>query len=308
MTLHPEAVALMERFAATGAVPMYTMGVVAARQAIYEARRLQGDREEMASVREMLVDGPGGLIPVRVYRPRLEGRLPLVVYLHGGGWVGGGVAASDRWCRSLAAASGCIVVSVEYRLAPETRSPGALEDAYAATVWLADHRGELGADPDALVVAGDSAGGGLAAGTALLLRDRGGPALSAQVLLYPALDPDAPGADSDGEGEGLSRAEMRWFWDLYLAERPAADGYVAPARCRDLSALPPALMVVAGHDVLRDEGLSHARRMAAAGVEVSVVDAEGMVHGFFGQLGAVPSARRFLAEVSAFISGLTSRN
>lgn len=292
----------MQRFAEAGAVPMHTMGVVGARQAIYEARRLQGEREELASVHEVLAAGPGGLIPVRVYRPFVDGRPPLVVYLHGGGWVGGGVAASDRWCRTLSAASGCIIASVEYRLAPETRTPGALEDAYAATVWLAGHRDQLNADPDALLVAGDSAGGGLAAGTALLLRDRSGPACSAQILLYPALDPDAPGDDTDGEGEGLSRAEMRWFWDLYLDGSSPADGYVAPARCNDLAALPPALFVVAGRDVLREEGLRHARRMAAAGVEVTVVDAEGMVHGFFGQLGAIPSARRFLTEICAFVS------
>lgn len=253
MTLHPEAAALMEHVAEAGAVPMHTMGVVAARQAIYKARRLQGAREEMASLREMLSDGPGGLIPVRVYRPQPEGRPPLVVYLHGGGWVEGGIAASDRWCRSLAAASGCIIASVEYRLAPETRSPGALKDAYAVTGWLADHRGAFG-------------------------------------------------DDTGGEREGLSRAEMRWFWDLYLAERSTADCYVAPARCRDLSALPPALVVVTSHDVLREEGLCHARRMSAAGGEVTVVEAEGMVHGFFGQLGAVPSARRFLTKVSACIS------
>lgn len=304
MTLHPEAQALMDRFAAAGAVPMHTMGVIAARQAIYEARRLQGEREDMASVHELLAAGSEGRIPVRIYRPHPDGRPPLIVYLHGGGWVGGGVAAFDRWCRSLAEATGCLVASVEYRLAPETRAPGALEDAYAATLWLADRRGQLGADPTALVLAGDSAGGGLAAGTALLIRDRGGPSPSAQLLLYPALDPDAPGDDADGTGEGLSRGEMRWFWQLYLSERARADGYVAPALATDLSGLPPALVVVAEHDVLREEGLHHASRLSAAGGTVTVVRAEGMVHGFFGQLGVVPSARRYLTEVSGFVTSV----
>lgn len=294
----------MARFASAGAIALPDLGVVGARQAMYEARRLQGEREELASVHDVLATGPGGLLPVRVYRPSLTGRPSLVVYLHGGGFVGGGISASDRWCRSLAAASGCVIASVGYRLAPETRSPGPLEDAHAATLWLAARRSELGADPDALVLAGDSAGGGLAAGTALLLRDRGGPVPSAQLLLYPALDPDAGGDDADGQGEGLSRGEMRWFWDLYLADGADADGYVAPARCADLSGLPRTLVVVAGHDVLRAEGLHYAHRLSEAGVAVTVIEAPGMVHGFFGQLGAVPSARAYLTELGRFLSSL----
>lgn len=304
MALHPEAQALLDRWAELGARPLHQLGVVGAREAVHGSRVLTGDREPVASVRDVLAPGPAGRLPVRIYDPEPGAGLPLVVYLHGGGFVAGSVATADRPCRALANAARCVVASVEYRLSPETIFPGPLEDACAATVWLAGERAALGVDPDRLVVAGDSAGGGLAAGTALLLRDRGGPRLTGQVLVYPALSP-APGGVSDdpgdGDGTGLSRGDMDFFWRHYLPDPAAPDPYAAPLHAADLAGLPPALVITAEHDVLRAEGLAYAARLRAAGVPVSAVDVEGMVHGFFWQFGAVPSARRILADIAEFL-------
>ena len=304
VALHPEAQALIERWAELGARPLYELGVIGARAAVDGARVLAGDRERVASVREVLVPGPAGVLPVRIYDPEPGAGRPLVVYLHGGGFVAGSVDGFDRPCRTLAVAARCVVASVEYRRSPETPFPGPLEDAYAATCALAGMRAGLGADPDRLVVAGDSAGGGLAAGVALLLRDRSGPRATGQVLMYPALSP-APGGRSDdpqdGAGRGLSRGEVDFFWRHYLPDPADPDPYAAPLHASDLSGLPAALVVTAEHDVLRAEGLAFASRLRSAGVPVTAVDAEGMLHGFFGQFGAVPAGRRILDDVADFL-------
>lgn len=304
MTLHPEAQALIDRWAELGARPLYELGVIGARAAVDGSRVLAGDRERIASVREVLVPGPAGMLPARIYDPEPGAGRPLVVYLHGGGFMAGSVSTFDRPCRALAAATGCVVASVEYRLSPETPYPGPLEDAYAATCALAGLRAELGADPDRLVVAGDSAGGGLAAGVTLLARDRSGPRITAQVLIYPALSP-APGGvsddPSDGAGRGLSRGEMDFFWRHYLPDPADPDPYAAPLHAVDLAGLPAALVVTAEHDVLRAEGLAYASRLRSAGVPVTAVDAEGMLHGFFAQFGAVPAGRRILDDLAAFL-------
>lgn len=304
MVLHPESQALMEHYAELGARPLSELGVLGTRAAVHGARLLAGDREEVGSVRDMLAAGPTGWLPVRIYHPQPGTPLPLVVYLHGGGWMAGSIATADRPCRSLANAARCVVASVEYRRSPETQFPGPLEDCVAAAIWLADGREHLGADPDRLVVAGDSAGGGLAAGTTLLLRDRGGPRATGQVLLYPALAP-APGgrsaAPDEGAAEGLRRGEMDFFWRHYLPDPAAPDPYAAPLLAPDLAGLPPALVVTAEHDVLRAEAVGYAARLRAADVPVTAVDLEGMVHGFFGQFGAVPSARRVLADIEKFL-------
>lgn len=304
VALHPEAQALIDRWAELGARPLHELGVIGARAAVDGARVLAGDRERVASVREVLVPGPAGMLPVRIYDPEPGAGRPLVVYLHGGGFMAGSVDTSDRPCRALAVAARCVVASVEYRRSPETPFPGPLEDAHAATCALAGMRAELGADPDRLVVAGDSAGGGLAAGVALVARDRSGPRITGQVLLYPALSP-APGGVSgdpcDGAGRGLSRGEMDFFWRHYLPDPADPDPYAAPLHAADLSGLPAALVITAEHDVLRAEGLAYASRLRSAGVPVTAVDAEGMLHGFFGQFGAVPAGRRILDDIADFL-------
>ncbi len=304
VALHPEARALMERWTELGARPLYELGVVGAREAVHGSRVLAGDREDVASVRDLLAPGPTGQLPVRVYDPEPGAGLPLVVYLHGGGFMAGGIATADRPCRAPANATRCVVASVEYRRSPESQFPGPLEDAYAAACWLAGERGTLGVDPDRLVLAGDSAGGTLAAGVALLLRDRSGPRATGQVLLYPAMAPAAGGvseAPQDGASEGLSRGEMDFFWRHYLSNPADPPPYAAPLHASDLAGLPPALVVTAEHDVLRGEGLAYASRLRNEGVPVTAVDAEGMVHGFFWQFGAVPAGRMILDDIAAFL-------
>lgn len=304
MTLHPEARALMEHYAELGARGLDEMGVVEARQAVLAARRFSGKREDVALVRDLAVPGPAGRLPVRVYDPTPEQSRQVIVYLHGGGWIAGSIVTADSFCRMLARATRCTVASVEYRLAPETQFPGALEDAYAVVSAFADGSIQLGTERSQVVVAGDSAGGGLAAAVTLLLRDRRGPGVDAQILLYPAL---APGPDcrsanpTEGLGYGLTCAEMDFFWKQYLPNPEVVEPYAAPLLAVDLAGLPRALVVTAEHDILAPEGTLYAQRLCEAGVNVSTVQAAGMVHGFFWQLGAVPVARRYLKDIAAFL-------
>lgn len=234
-------------------------------------------------------------VPVRVYRPLSPPAAPaLVVYLHGGGWVVGDVATYDPVARTLCARTRAVVVSVEYRLAPEHPYPAALDDATAVATALPDVAAGLGVDRGRLAVAGDSAGGGLAAAVALRLRAGGGPALRAQALVYPALDARLamPSVAEHAEGYGLTAATMRWYVDQYLPPGVDRDDPLAsPAAARDLAGLPPALVVTAEHDVLRDEGEDYAARLRAAGVPVTLVREPGLVHGFLGTAGVLPPAR-----------------
>jgi acetyl esterase len=230
-----------------------------------------------------------GAFRVRTYRPEGKGPFPALLYLHGGGWVVGDLESHDDVCRSLARRTPCVVVSVDYRRAPEAAYPAPMDDAEAALRWLADHAGELGADPARIAVGGDSAGGNLAAGLAIRVRDRGGPRIAFQLLIYPVTDRSV-GTDSYREfatGFGLTRANMQWFWDCYL---PAASGRdhpeVSPLRATSLKGLPPAFVLTAHSDVLRDEGEAYAKRLADAGVPVTAVRFRGMNHGFI-RMGAV---------------------
>ncbi len=212
---------------------------------------------------------------------------PTIAWFHGGGWVCGSVEQSDITCRRLAAAAGAVVVSVEYRRAPEAQFPAPLEDCLAATRWCADHAADLGGDPRRLVVGGDSAGGNLAAAVALAVRDAGdGPTIAFQLLVYPVTDArcDSPSHAENGVGYLLTSAGMRWFWDHYLGDRPGAgdDHLASPLQAPDLSGLPPALVITAEYDPLRDEGEAYAQRLAEAGVEVRCSRYDGMLHGFFG--------------------------
>jgi acetyl esterase len=244
---------------------------------------------------------PGGPeIPVRIYWPHAGGnRLPLVVYFHGGGWVIGGLDSHDPLCRALANEVGAVVLSVDYRLAPEHRFPAAAEDAYAATAWVHAHAAELGAAPSRLVVAGDSAGGNLAAVVPLMARDRGGPPLHMQVLVYPVIDcaRDTASYRDNAEGYFLTAAHMRWYWEQYLGAADGTHPYASPLRARDLSGLPPAYVVTAEFDPLRDEGEAYAQRLRDAGVPVTLRRYDGMFHGFFSLADLLPAARAANAEV-----------
>ena len=243
-------------------------------------------------------------IPVRIYRPWLDGPLaPVMVWFHGGGWVIGDLDAADGTCRALCTEAGAVVVSVDYRLAPEHRFPAAVDDAWAATRWVADHAGAIGGDAVHLAVGGDSAGGNLAAVVAQLARDTGGPALCFQALVYPVTDATCarPSMQANAHGYLLSVEGMEWFYGHYLGpDGDRRDPRVSPLLAADLSGLPPAHLITAEFDPLRDQGRAYAEALAAAGVPVTVRDQGGTIHGFFSldqMLDVARDARRELVEV-----------
>ncbi len=245
------------------------------------------------------IPGPSGPIPVRVFRAPDSAVRPLVAFFHGGGWVFGDLDSYDSMCRSLARGAEAIVVSVDYRLAPEHPFPAGFEDCYSVTRWLASNGQEIGGDPSRVAVAGDSAGGNLAAAVALRARDSGDVSLRFQLLMYPALDPrmTSPSYKEHGDDPFLSKAEMEWSWPRYLGDGGGEpDPYAAPAYAHDLSGLAPALVIVAGQDPLRDEGLIYANRLEQAGVPVELSRYDDMVHGFFSFTRALAVARRGLEE------------
>ena len=258
--------------------------------------------EEVHETRDVRI----GEMNARLYRPA-KGTLPLVVYFHGGGWVVGSVAISDNFCRALANASGCAVLSVEYRLAPEHRYPAAADDAYAATVWAAGKADLLDIDAAHIAVGGSSAGGNLAAVTAQRARERGGPKIAAQLLHVPVMDHDFGTSSyrSYATGHGLTLAAMRWFWSHYepdAARRDAADA--SPLRARDLTRLPPAIVVTAECDPLHDEGRAYADRLREAGVPVTYLEYQGMVHGFMSWASKVTTARRAFDDVGRLLGSM----
>jgi acetyl esterase len=261
------------------------------------------------SVSNTSVPGPAGAIPVRLYRPNATARLPLIVYFHGGGFVLCDLDSHDALCRSIANATGFAVASVAYRLAPEARFPEPLEDCYAALVALVARADEWGFDPARVAVCGDSAGGNLAAAVALVARDRKGPALRHQGLIYPVTDAacDTASMRELAAGYMLSRESMQWFWNCYLA-RPAdaADGRASVLRVEDLSGLPPATVVTAELDPLRDEGETYADRLRAAGVPVVGRRYLGMIHGFVSMPAVTPLADRAVEDLAQDIRAALS--
>jgi acetyl esterase len=259
-------------------------------------------------------DGAGGReIAVRVYRPATgDGPWPVVVFFHGGGFVVCTLETHDPYCRALATEAGVMVVSVDYRLAPEHKFPAGVEDCLAATEWVLAHAGELGAaDSSRVFVAGDSAGGTMAAVVALLLRDKGVTGLAGQILLYPVTahyDPPTASYLEMAEGYGLTWKGMMWFWDHYLKDKgEAADFRAAPLRAESLRGLPRAFVVTAEYDVLRDEGQAYAKRLEEAGVDVTQVFAEGMNHGFacsMSEFPFLPQAKDLLRRVAGWIAAV----
>lgn len=238
---------------------------------------------ELAEIRDMTIPGPAGDLAVRLYRPDGEAARPALVYFHGGGWVIGSLASHDPACRRLAQVSGCVIIAVEYRLAPEHRFPAAFDDAYAATQWVMAEAASLGIDPTHIGVAGDSAGANLAAAVALKARDAGGPQLSVQVLIYPAAQFDAETQSNirNAEGYGLTTAAMRWFSAQYIPD-PAdrQSPFASIMNAQSVAGLPPAFVATAEFDPLCDEGEAYAERLRAAGVPVTTIRYDGTIHGF----------------------------
>jgi acetyl esterase/lipase len=300
MGLDADCAAIVSEFA--DAPPFEAMTVEQARELIMGYLPLMGEPEPVASVEDRALPGPDAPVAVRVYTPGAETPPPVVVYLHGGGWASGNIELTDPLCRILANRSGCAFVSVDYRLAPEHPFPAALEDAYAATAWIAEHGAEIGVDPHRLAVMGDSSGGNLAAGVTLLSRERGGPEIALQVLVYPSVAGNSPETSSHaqyGEGYIIGTRGFEWFWNHYTGGvEPEAGSYARPLDVEDLSGLPPAFLLTAECDPLRDEGDAYAERLAAAGVPVDHRPYAGTMHGFLYMPAAVAKAREAIDEIS----------
>jgi acetyl esterase len=281
VSLDPQIAPLIEALDA-GFPPVHTMTGAQARATIRSRFVPPREPESVAEIRDTAVSGPGGDIPVRVYRPAPDGRLPILVYAHGGGFVFCDLDSHDALCRDIANRIPAVVVSVAYRLAPEHQWPAAAEDVYAVTQWAADNAEDLGGDARRVVVGGDSAGGNLAAVTTLMARDRASRPLAAQVLIYPVIAADFNTESYRLFGTGYYNPEpaMRWYWDQYVPV--AADRehpYASPLQA-NLAGLPPAVVVIAGHDPLRDEGIAFADALDAAGVTTTRCVFEGGIHGF----------------------------
>ncbi|MSQ48267.1 MAG: alpha/beta hydrolase [Deltaproteobacteria bacterium] len=284
MPLDPQAKAFLDQAAASGAPPFSMMTVQQARDALGALFAPKGPREPVKSVEDRVVNAGGVKLPVRIYTPEGTGPLPILVFFHGGGWVVGNCESHDTPCRSLANGAGCIVVSVDYRLAPEHKFPAPAEDCYAATKWAALNAAGFGGDPRRIAVGGDSAGGNLAAAVAQMATDRGAPTLAFQLLIYPVTDHSYATSSyrTNAEGYLLTKDSMQWFWNHYLQnENDGQNPYASPIRGQRLTNLPPALVITAEFDPLRDEGEAYATKMKQAGVSVTYTNYKGMIHGFF---------------------------
>jgi acetyl esterase len=285
--LHPQAKALLRLIEEKGVPATHTLTPTQAR-AFYRERRTftQPDAPEVASVQDLQATGPAGAIPVRSYRPAgssAAAMLPVLVYYHGGGWVIGDLDTHDVLCRQLANLSGCAVVSVDYRMGPEHRFPAAVDDAIAATRWVRAQAQALKVDASRLAVGGDSAGGNLAAVVALTARDAGDLPIAFQLLIYPATDQrrGAPSHAANGQGYLLTKENMDYFHDHYIPDaRDDLDWRASPLLHANHAKLPPAFVLTAGYDPLRDEGLQYAQKLSEAGNRAALVNFERQIHGF----------------------------
>lgn len=295
--LTPKARALVDLFGR--ATPLSTLTPAEAR---LMPEPLDPAPQAVGSLTGRAIPGPGGPLRVRVYRPRVPTRAALV-YFHGGGWVLGSLESADATCRALTNLGEVNVISIDYRLAPETKFPGAVDDAYAAVRWVADHAADFGVDPQRIAVGGSSAGGNLAAIASLIARERGGPRLAFQLLLVPALEFRSSSASmSDfAEGYGLSRADMEWFGGHYLRTDEDRDDPHASILRADLRGLPPALVITAECDPLRDDGEAYAEGLRAAGIAAEVKRYAGMFHGFMGFPAQLPEAVQAFADAGAAV-------
>ncbi|MFI0421392.1 alpha/beta hydrolase [Spongiactinospora sp. 9N601] len=314
MPLHPQARRIIDRIPlapdAGGAATQ--PDVAAMREEFRKAWPIPEDLPPVGRVTEMAAPGPAGDVPVRVYTPDGDGPFPALVWYHGGGWTVGSIDENEYACRTLCAGAEAVVVSADYRLAPENPFPAAADDCYAVLQWVHDSGKDIGVDPTRIAVGGESAGGNLAAVTALRARDQGGPAIAWQLLVSPVLGHPDDGRASYrdfAEGYFLNKSAMDWFFTTY-PKSPADldDPYLLPLRAADLSRLPPALVLGAEYDVLRDEGEDYARALREAGGQAEAVRMPGLIHGFFGLLStelppAADAHRRAIEELRAAFAG-----
>jgi len=303
VALDPQMKAMLDAANASG--PMFLRAETAEQARVKMQALLQAQPvtpPEVYRVEDRSIAGPNGAIPIRIYTSQGRVPKPVLVYFHGGGWVLGSLETHDILCRSLTNGAGCILVSVDYRLAPEHKFPAAPEDCYAATKWVAANATSFGGDAGRLAVGGDSAGGNLAAAVALMARDRGGPKLSFQLLFYPAISAanDTPSQKEFTEdGLILSKPDMDWFWGHYLnASADRENPYACPNKAKSLAGLPPALVQTTSHDPLRDEGEAYAEQMRKAGVKVTLTRYDGVTHGFVSFADALDQGKKGIKEAT----------
>lgn len=306
MTLHPRLQAILD---ASADLPPMESVEPAVLRANYEAQAAKTPRPDVAHVEDRMIPGPRGKVRVRIYRPDLEDGHAVIAYFHGSAFVICSIDTHDVLCRHLCLQSRAVVVSVDYGLAPEAPFPAGPDDCFAATIWAHANATSFGGDPARLVVAGDSAGATMAIVTALRARDGGGPTISAQLLIYPVTDyPDTPPASYAERGEncGLTTSAMRWGWDLYITD-PAdrAHPFASPLRVDNLTDLPPAYIITAEYDLLRDEGKAFAERLRSAGVDTTFVHYGDMNHGFMGMVGSLDRADEAMAAAGDWIRSRT---
>ncbi|MDE0884037.1 MAG: alpha/beta hydrolase [Myxococcota bacterium] len=307
MPLDPQAKQILDLI---NSAPGFDLeGSAAQAREFFDQMNIPDASTPVARVENRTIPGPEGEIPVRIYAPapaEEEPGLPVLLYFHGGGFVIGSIDTHDGTCRELARGAHCMVVSVDYRLAPEHPFPAAPEDCYAATVWVAQNAAEIGADPQRIAVGGDSAGGNLAAAVTLMCRDRQGPTLCHQLLVYPVTDYafETDSYRENADGYMLTLPIMEWFWNHYLAD-PAQGGdeLASPLRAAVLAGLPPATVLTAEFDPLRDEGEAYARRLESAGIKTRLTRYDGVFHGFFGMGAAIDKANLAIDEACTQLRG-----
>jgi acetyl esterase len=305
--LDTRAAALVDELESGVAPPSSTLSVPTGRALLEELLAIE-DPEPVGSVTDLAIQGPDAEIPLRIYVPEGEGPFPLLVYFHGGGWVRGSLDAYDGLCRLLTNGAGCVVVSVGYRRAPEHPFPAGLEDCYAAMSWVAEHAADLQGDPKRVAVGGDSAGGNLAAAVTLAARDRDGPEVDHQLLVYPAVNPPSvrwfDSYDENGTGYFLEMDTIEWYLDHYLpGDAHVSNAYAFPLRARSLSGLPPGTVLTAGFDPLRDEGQAYADRLADAGVAVKRLEYESQIHGFLSFYEHIDEGRAAIDDAAGSLRG-----
>ena len=304
MPLDPQAQRVIEAMAALNLKPVEESTPAEARESIRTRTAALGPFPDVAAVVDHRVAVSGGEITVRAYSPDGPGPHPALVYYHGGGWVIGDLYTHDGLCRSITNAARCALLSVDYRLAPESKYPVAVEDSYAALLWIVANAERLGIDRRRMAVGGDSAGGNLATVMALMARDRTGPRLALQVLIYPVTDHDLDTRSyrENATGYILTREGMRWFWNHYLAsEAQGREPYASPLHAASLAGLPPALVITAEYDPLCDEGEAYAARLRDAGIPVTLTRYPGMFHGFVRLTNVLDKARTALDEIASSV-------
>lgn len=309
MPLDPQVVKAMESMAALGLPAAHTVSPEEAR--INARKRPRSPGPEVAKVENRTISAPDGDVPVRIYTPEGSGPFPILAWYHGGGWVVGDLDSADGSARSLCVGGNCIVVSVDYRLAPDAKFQGIIEDCWAATTWAVNNAASINGDGSRIAVGGDSAGGNLAAAMCLMAADRGGPEIALQVLIYPVTDVDftTSSYNNNAEGYALTKTTMQWYWDMYLESMDdATNPYAAPLQAKSLVGQPPALVITAEFDPLCDEGEAYGQRLIEAGVETTVTRYDGVIHGFFSMGAVVDKGQQAVDQASAALRSAFARS